>query len=204
MSATSRTTVLLQRWSDGDASAGNELFPLLYAEMHRIAERCLAQRSGPRLLQPTALVHEAFLKLVAPSARRYESRSHFFGLAARAMRSVVVDEARALGAEKRGGRLHRVTLGDDALLVAERSRHLLALDESLERLAALDAQLARIVELRFFGQLTSDEIGAVLGVSSRTVERGWRTARAWLHDAIGFQSLPPRDDDPPHRGPGAP
>ncbi len=198
MTASTSITLLLERWSAGDQAAGNELFPLIYAELHRLAEGCLARHAGERVLQPTALVHEAFLKLVAPAERHYASRAHFLGMAAKAMRSVVVDQARARGAEKRGGGMRRLTLTEDALVVEEQAHHLLALDEALDRLAALDEQLARIVELRFFGQLTHDEIAEVLGVSSRTVERGWRTARAWLHDAIGL------DAEPPARGPGLP
>jgi RNA polymerase sigma-70 factor, ECF subfamily len=197
MSDVSNTTLLLERWRAGDHDAGNELFPLIYGELHRLAERALARHPGGRTLQPTALVHEAFLKLVAPAGRRYGSRVHFFGLAAKAMRSVVVDRARARAAEKRGGGLRRLTLTEDSLILDEQASHLMGLDDALERLKALDEQLARIVELRFFGQLTHEEIGVVLGVSSRTVERGWRTARAWLHDAIGL------DGQGPARGPDA-
>ncbi|MCB9896639.1 MAG: sigma-70 family RNA polymerase sigma factor [Planctomycetes bacterium] len=174
-------TLLLNRLRDGDADAAAELFPLVYDELHRLAARDMQRQPAGHTLQPTALVHEAFLKLVGRTGGASD-RAHFFRLAAQAMRSVLVDHARGRRRAKRGGDALRVTL--DEPLVAESSDarlpDLLDVDEALAELAAVDEPLVRIVELRFFAGLTAAEAADVLGVSSRTVERGWRTARAWL------------------------
>jgi RNA polymerase sigma factor (TIGR02999 family) len=183
------TTQLLARASRGDGSASEQLFPLVYDELRRLAAHYMAQQSAAHTLQATALVHEAWVKLIDVEAAQISDRAHFFRLAATAMRSILVDHARSKGRGKRGGDRQRVALdgGGDALEQAEGVAHheLVDLDESLERLEAVDEQLARIVELRFFAGLTAAESAEVLGVSARTVERGWRTARAWLGSDLG-------------------
>jgi RNA polymerase sigma factor (TIGR02999 family) len=178
-------TALLQAWSGGDESALNELLPLVYGELRRQAARQLRSQPPGHTLQATALVHEAYLRL-ADAPGDWQGRSHFFGVAARAMRSILVDHARARRAAKRGGGGVAVTLG-----AAERAGELPdrtadadvdveALDEALTRLAGLDPRQARVVELRYFGGLSIEETAGVLGVSHATVEREWKTARLWL------------------------
>jgi len=178
-------TQLLQRLNAGDARASEELFRLLYSELRSTADRAMRSERPDHTLQPTALVNEAFLKLVDQTGVAWESRAHFLGVAARAMRQVLVDHARRRQTEKRGAAQARVPL-DDALLSFEtRAIDLVALDEALERLAAHDAELAKLVELRFFGGLTVEETGRALGLSVRQVEGAWITARAWLFRAMG-------------------
>ncbi|MFN0120212.1 MAG: sigma-70 family RNA polymerase sigma factor [Blastocatellia bacterium] len=171
---------LLQRWSSGDRAALDELTPLVYDELHRIAHRYLAQQAPGHTLQTTALLHEAYLRLVGQEAKHWENRAHFFGVAAQAMRHILVDYARAQGREKRGGGAQRISLDDGLAMGAEQSREITALHDALTELAKLDARQSRIVELRFFGGLTEPEIAAVLQVSQRTVSSDWRLARAWL------------------------
>lgn len=173
-----QVTALLRRASDGDQAAASELFAQLYAEL-RARAQSVAHRADATL-QPTALVHEAWLKLVPDRAPSFADRTHFLRAAAAAMRSVLVDHIRARRTEKRGGDRQRVELDAIADVYDRRAVDLLGLDESLQRLAAMDPQLAQIVELRFFAGLQMQEIGPVLGVSTSTVERGWRTASAWL------------------------
>jgi RNA polymerase sigma factor (TIGR02999 family) len=178
-------TLLLRRLKDGDTDASKALFPLVQQELHRLAGKYMRAQREDHTLQPTALVNEAWLKLVDVDHTDVNDRSHFFRLAASAMRSVLVDHAKGRRREKRGGGRLRVTLdsNQDAAATAAPSEampDLLDLDETLTRLTAMDEQLGRIVELRFFGGLTSKQIGEVLGCSSRTVDRGWRVAQAWL------------------------
>jgi RNA polymerase sigma-70 factor, ECF subfamily len=180
----SQATLLLRRYGDGDRAAADELLPLLYDELRRIASAHLRRERSDHTLQPTALVHEAWLRLVDDPAPEVGSRAHFLSLAARVMRRVLVDHAREHGAQKRGGGSSRVTLDDALALYERRDLDLLALDEALERLGALDAPLARIVELRFFAGLTNAEVASLDGTSLRSVERGWATARAWLRGAL--------------------
>lgn len=168
------------------------LIPLVYAELRRIAHRQLAAEPAGHTLSTTALVHEAYLRLAQQTRAEWTSRAHFFGLAARVMRRVLVDYARRHQAARRGGRYQRPVsfedaeaLGDaGALAVATRSDELLALDEALERLASVDARLARVVECRFFGGLTEAETAEVLGVSQRTVAGDWLMAKGWLYRAL--------------------
>lgn len=172
---------LLGHWSSGDASAREKLLPLVYDELRRLARHYLSRERINHTLQPTALVHEAYLRMVDQQAVTWQSRAQFFGLAATLMRNILVDHARAHNADKRGG--GEVLL---SLNAAENSGanapdvNLIALDEALQRLAASAPQHARIVELRYFGGLTIDETANVLGVSHATVERDWAFARAWL------------------------
>ena len=176
-------TELLNRMSDGDRNAGADLLPIVYRELRRIAGDCMRGERQGHSMQATDLVHEAFVKLVGRSSE-WESRRHFFGVAASAMRNVLVDRARERAAEKRGGEHDRVPL-DDALALYERSiEDILALDEALTRLGDKDPELARIVELRFFGGLNNEETAKVLDTSLRSVERLWTVARAWLRAEI--------------------
>ncbi len=182
---TREATVLLQRLSAGDAAASEPLYHLLYGELRATAQRAMGAERGDHTLQPTALVNEAYLKLVDPSGIAWESRSHFLGVAARAMRQVLVEHARKRRSDKREAAGERVPLDDDLLSFEASAIDLLALDEALEKLAAHDSELARLVELRFFGGLTVEETGKVLGLSVRQVEGAWITARAWLFRAVG-------------------
>ena len=177
-------TAILSRLGAGDGSAQAELLALVYAELHRMAENALRGERVGHTLQATALVHEAWLRLVDQRTTDWNGRAHFFGAAARAMRQILVDHARARGAAKRGGGATRGLLDDSLLVYEARALDLLALDEALGRLAAADERAARIVELRFFAGLEMAEIAEVLGVSVPTVERGWRLARAWLRSEL--------------------
>jgi RNA polymerase sigma-70 factor (ECF subfamily) len=172
-------TALLQAWGRGERAALDELLPLVYGELRRQAARHLRAQAAGHTLQPTALVHEVYLRLVDQPTVEWQGRAHFFGVAARAMRSILVDHARARHAAKRGGRARAVTLGA-AHGVAEAEVDVLALDEALTGLAALDARQAHVVELRYFGGLSIEETAQVLGISHATVERDWKTARLWL------------------------
>lgn len=173
-------TTLLQRIGEGDRDAFHDLVPLVYSELRKIADVHMSRQSGEHTLQPTALVHEAFLKLTGPNTSSFESRSHFLAAAARAMRTVLIDHARAKATSKRNAERERIVLEGLPIPAAATPERLVALDEELARLAELDAPLARIVELRFFGGLSVEESALVLEVSTQSVVRGWRTARAWL------------------------
>lgn len=178
-------TLLLARAGRGDRSATDKLFPLLYEELRRLAERFLGNERPGQTLQPTALVHEAYLRLVGPSDRGWENRAHFFGAAAQAIRRILTDRARSRARLKRGAPVRPVAL-QDAGEIAEpqRDQELLAIDAALEALAALDPQKARVVELRFFAGLTGEETAKALGISPSTVARDWKFARVWLHKRI--------------------
>ena len=178
-------TALLVEWQQGSQQALDRLMPLVYAELRAIAGRYLARESPGHTLQSTALVHEAYLKLVGQRSVHWQNRSHFFGIAAQMMRRILVDHARHAHRAKRGGAAPKLSL-DDAMAVAEPEAELdlLALDDALTALAAIDPRGARIVELRFFSGLTIDETAEVMAVSSGTVKREWSTARAWLYRAM--------------------
>lgn len=173
-------SLLLRRWGAGDRAALDELMPLVYGELRRMAHRYVAQQSPGHTLQTTALVHEAYLRLVGQEETQWENRAHFFGVAAQAMRHILVDAARARNRDKRGAGAAPVSLDEALTLGPEHGRELVALDDALMALARLDARKSRVVELRFFGGLTEPEIAAVLRVSERTVSGDWRLARAWL------------------------
>ena len=181
-------TDLLQAWASGDEGALEELLPLVYDDLRRQAKRYMRAQPAGHTLQTTALVHEAYLRLVGQSAVAWNGRAHFFGVAAKAMRSILVDHARARHAAKRGGSAHAITL-DDAGGIAgpEPSVDVLALDEALGRLAEQDARKSRLVELRYFGGLGIEEAAAVLGVSPATAKRDWTTARAWLRRELSVE-----------------
>ena len=174
-------TGLLMSWSEGDESALTTLVPLVYDELRQIAQAYLARESGSHTLQPTALVHETYLKLIDQSRVTWKNRGHFFAVAAQTMRRLLVDYARRRDAEKRGGASTRVALEDVASVTQPRDADVLALDEALLKLAALDATQAQIVELRYFGGLTLDEIAVATGTSPSTVGRAFRLAKAWLY-----------------------
>ena len=174
-------TELLQQVNSGREDALEQLMPVVYGELRRQAARYLRRERQNHTLQPTALVNEAFLKLIDQRNVRWQNRAHFFGIAAQAMRRIMIDHARTRQRIKRGGVQHAVTL-DEAMIAGEaRSIDVLALDEALTRLAALDERQARIVELRFFGQLSVEETAEVTGLSPATIKREWAMARAWLH-----------------------
>jgi RNA polymerase sigma factor (TIGR02999 family) len=185
MTTSTRVTRLLQRSRDGDGDALEEILPLLYRELRRIAAEQLSRERGGHTLQATALVHEAWLQLVAQRSQSWENRRHFLSLAAMTMRRVLVHHAERRAAAKRGGGLERVTLSSAGEAVEAELPDLLDLEQALERLGAVDERAVRIVELRFFAGLTCEEAGEVLGLSTRTVEREWRVARAWLRRELG-------------------
>ena len=171
---------LLQRWSEGDRAALDDLMPQVYDELRRIAHRHLARQAPGRTLQTTALIHEAYLRLAGQEEKQWENRAHFFGVAAQAMRHILVDAARARCRDKRGGGARHVSLDEALTLGPEAGRELVALDDALNSLAKLDARKSRVVELRFFGGLAEPDIAALLQISQRTVSSDWRLARAWL------------------------
>ena len=174
-------TKLLLEWSEGDRQSLDKLLPVVYQELRRLAQHYLRQERPDHTLQATALVHEVYLKLIDTKAVRWENRAHFFAVTAQVMRHILVDLARQRRAQKRGG--GQKVAFDETLGVPEDSGtvNLVALDEALDRLAAVDARQGRIIELRYFGGLSTEETAEVLGISSRTVKREWRMARAWLH-----------------------
>ncbi len=178
-SASPNVTQLLAAWSDGNQSARDELIPLVYAELHRVAQNYLRRERRGHTLQSSALVHEAFLRLVDQRVA-WRNRAHFFGIAAQLMRRILVDYARSRGNEKHGGDQLHLELNDALDAAAERDADLVALDDALTDLAAIDPQQSRVIELRYFGGLTIEETAEALGLSDTTVEREWRLARAWL------------------------
>jgi RNA polymerase sigma factor (TIGR02999 family) len=174
-------TRLLVKWTDGDASALEELMPLVYSELRKLAGRYLRRERSNHTLQSTALVHEAYLRLVDQKQVRWQNRAHFFAVAAQMIRRILVDHARATQAEKRGGGVCKLAL-DEALAVPEaRDLNLVALDDALTGLAAIDLQQSKIVELRFFAGLSIEDTAEVLGISPATVKRDWTMAKAWLY-----------------------
>lgn len=173
-------TQLLQAWSDGNQEALAELTPLIYAELHRLARRYMAQERPGHLLQTTALVNEAFIRLIDWQNVHWQNRAHFFGVSAQLMRRILVDFARTQNYAKRGGEALRVPLDAAATVPQERSTDLVALDEALQQLAALDARQSQVVELKFFGGMEMEEIAEVLKVSLGTVKRDWSLAKLWL------------------------
>ena len=181
-----QVTALLRGMADGDAAAGERLFPLVYNELHRIASAYMRQERPEHTLQPTALVHEAYLRLVGEGsdAARYENRRHFVAAAAVAMRRILVNHAKAKATQKRGGGREPAELDDAAAAFGERSIDLIALDDALDRLARLDPTQARLVELRFFGGMSVAECARELNVSERTVHYEWAHARAWLRGQL--------------------
>ena len=180
-------TALLTEWGHGNANALNELLPLVYTELRRIAAGQLRREREGHTLQPTALVHEVYLRLIDQRQVDWRDRAHFFGAAAQVMRRILVDHARRRHASKRGDGLPNLSIDQAQDVIASDGIPVLALDQALDRLAGLDEDLARIVELRAFGGLTIEEVACVLKVSPTTAKREWRTAKAWLARELGFE-----------------
>ncbi len=183
LSSSDPVTELLSRWSEGDESARDALVPIVYQELRRVARACFASQSSDHTLQPTALVHEAYLRLVKADSIEWQDRVHFFAVAATIMRQILVDHARKRAAKKRGGGL---TLVLDPVLVTPTNPalDLIALDGAMQRLATLDPRQCQIVELRFFGGLSIEETAQAVDISPATAKREWATARLWLHQAM--------------------
>ena len=177
-------TELLVRFREGDREAEAQLVSLVYKELRRLASRYLNRERGDHTLQPTALVHEVYLRLASESQPVWQNRAHFFGVAARLMRQILVDYARRHRTRKRGGANEKLTLDNVFAFTQEKSDEVVKLDEALGRLSEKDERQARIVEMKFFGGLSIEEIAEVLEISGRTVKREWMVARAWLHQEI--------------------
>jgi RNA polymerase sigma factor (TIGR02999 family) len=186
--SSNQVTELLARWSDGDAAAREALIPVVYDELRRLARRCLAGQDQ-HTLQSTALVHEAYLRLVGQASLRAGNRSHFLAIAARLMREVLVDHARAKAAGKRGANCITLVFDEAVALPKKPEVDLVALDDALNGLTALDPRQSQIVDLRFFGGLSIDETSSVLGISTATVKREWATARLWLQRELSRSEL---------------
>ncbi|HKX29770.1 MAG TPA: sigma-70 family RNA polymerase sigma factor [Blastocatellia bacterium] len=180
---------LLAGWSDGDQTALNQLIPLVYDELRRLAASHLRRQGLQHSLQPTAVVHEAYLRLVGQQEVKFENRAQFFGLAAQVIRAILVDHARNRQAAKRGGGWLKVPLADALEVPQPREMDLIALNHALEILTTHDPQQSRVVELRYFGGLTIEETARFLKISPATVKRDWNLARAWLHREIGKHDL---------------
>ena len=182
---TQNITRMLKDWSDGSSEALDELLPFVYDELHRQAARYLRRERSDHTLQTTALIHEAYMKLIDQREVRWQNRAHFFAVAAQAMRRILVDYARTRKREKRGGDDVKLQL-DEAIEIPAKEKNidLVALDEALNRLATYDERQARVVELRYFSGMTEEETAEVLGTSPATVRRDWNMAKAWLHHQL--------------------
>jgi RNA polymerase sigma-70 factor (ECF subfamily) len=179
-----RVTQLLQQWSHGDDSALADLTPLVYEELRRLAHHYMEGERPGHTLQTTALVNEAYLRLADQTNSNWQSRAHFFAVAARAMRGILVNYAKSNQAQKRGGGAARIELDEAAILSPEQSKEIVDLHEALERLATLNSRKARVVELKYFGGLNHDEIAEVMKISTVTVRRDWMFAKTWLYDEL--------------------
>jgi len=177
-------TQLLIDWGEGDKAALDKLLPLVDEELRRLASRYMRRENPGHTLQTSALVNEAYLRLVEQKSVHWQNRAHFFGIAAQLMRRILVDHARSHQYAKRGGGAQKVALDEAAMLTQERAAELVALHEALTELSGMDERKGRIVEMKFFGGLTTEEVAEVLRVTPRTIEREWRKAKAWLHHAI--------------------
>jgi len=177
-------TQLLVAWGNGDENARDQLMPLVYTELHRLAHRHIKKERPGHTLQTSALVNEAFVRLVDQRDVNWQSRAHFFGIAAQMMRRILVDYARSRGYAKRGGNAQRVSLNEEMMITLQRSADVISVDEALTELATIDERKSRVVELKFFGGLSIEETAEVLGVSPGTVMRDWTLAKAWLRRAM--------------------
>jgi RNA polymerase sigma factor (TIGR02999 family) len=188
--STDGITKLLQGWRGGDRAALDALVPVVYKELHRLAHCELRKERPDHTLQSTALVHEAYFRLVGQSLPQWESRTHFFAIAAQLMRQILVDYARRHRASKRGSGVCMLTLDDAVLLPQRKDVDVVAIDDALNALAEIDPRQSRIVELRFFAGLSLQEISEVMGIATATVQRDWTAARAWLHREISRRPIP--------------
>ena len=177
-------TEQLIAWSQGDAAALDKLIPAVYQELRRMADHYLRSEDPSHSLQPTALVHEAYLRLIDQTKVEWQSRAHFFGVAAQMMRRILIDHAKTKHRLKRGGTAIKVSLDENVNFSQERAAELIALDDALQALAHIDERKSKIVELRYFGGLTVEETAQVLGVSDKTVMRDWNLAKAWLYQEL--------------------
>lgn len=177
-------TQLLAEWSDGNQSALDELYPLVYEELHRLARRYMSRERKGHTLQTTALINEAYVRLVDQRNVHWANRSHFFAISAQIMRRILIDHARRHAYAKRGGGAQQVSLEEVAVVAREQSAEIIRLDEALKILAKMDPRRCHVVELRYFGGLSNEEIAGVLKVSENTVTRDWNLARAWLHQQL--------------------
>ena len=177
-------TELLAEWSDGNQSALDALYPLVYEELHRLARHYMSRERRGHTLQTTALINEAYVRLVDQKNVHWANRSHFFAISAQIMRRILIDHARRRGYAKRGGGAHQVSLEEAAAVTPDLGRELVRLDEALKSLAEMDPRRSQVVELRYFGGLNNEEIAGVLNVSENTVTRDWNMARAWLYQQL--------------------
>ena len=177
-------TELILAWGNGDKEAIDQLVPLIYEELHRLAARYMRREHPGHTLQTTALVNEAYCKLIDQKNVQWQNRAHFFGIAAQAMRRILVDHARSRLRLKRGGAVNKISLDESALIPQPEMKELISLDDALTRLGEFDPQKSRIVEMKFFGGLSMEEIAEVEKVSKSTIEREWRKAKAWLHHEV--------------------
>jgi RNA polymerase sigma-70 factor (ECF subfamily) len=177
-------TQLLAEWSDGNQSALDELYPLVYEELHRLARRYMSRERKGHTLQTTALINEAYVRLVDQRNVHWANRSHFFAISAQIMRRILIDHARRHAYAKRGGGAQQVSLEEVAIVANEKSAEIIRLDEALTTLAKMDPRRCHVVELGYFGGLSNEEIAGVLNVSENTVTRDWNLARAWLHQQL--------------------
>jgi RNA polymerase sigma factor (TIGR02999 family) len=189
-SRSSRVTQLLEKFEPGDRHAKEQLFADVYTELRAIAAKYLHRERKGHTLQPTALVHEAYLKLVGQSRVDWQGRAHFLAAAAHAMREILVDHARRHRAAKRGGNQHRIALDDNLVIESQRDLDLLAIEDALTKLAKLDSRQAQMIELRFFGGLSIAEVAKVMAMSKRSVEREWTMVRAWLRQELSRSDMP--------------
>lgn len=173
-------TELLVKWSNGDEVALDRLMPLVYGELRRMAKRYMRRQSPAHTFQTTELIHEAYLKLAKQDTPDWQNRAHFYGVAAKAMRHILVDYARSQSSRKRGGWQEQITLSEQLAVTNNRSEEIVLLNDALVRLAELDERKSRVVELKYFGGMTNEEIGEVLKISPETVKRDWRFSRTWL------------------------
>jgi len=179
-------SLLLFAWSDGDQSALDKLIPLVYEELHRLAHRYISHENPGHTLQTTGLAHEAYLRLIEVKTVRWQDRAHFFAVAARMMRRILVDLARSRQNLKCGGGAHQVSLDGVFVAAPERSPDMLALDEALQKLAVLNPRQSQVVELRYFGGLTEEQVGQAINISERTVRSDWRLAKSWLYRELSI------------------
>ncbi len=189
-SRSSRVTQLLETFEPGDRHAGEQLFADVYTELRALAARYMHGERQNHTLQPTALVHEAYLKLLGQTRVDWRGRAHFLGIAAQSMRQILVDHARRRGAAKRGGDRHRIALDDNLVVESHRDVDLLALEDALTKLAKLDPRQVQMIELRFFAGLSIAEVAKVMGMSKRSAEREWTMVRAWLRRELSTRDVP--------------